>query len=94
MLYSYCLTKSQRSFAVYYCSLEDMRKKDEEKGLLEKSKNEIEAFVFDFQDKLAQKAYKLCSTEEERIGIIDRLNTVSDWLSEQDDATPRKVSIF
>jgi len=59
-----------------------------------RSKIEIGAFVFDFQDKLAQKEYTLCSTKEERIVIIDQLNTVSDWLSEQDEATPRTVIIF
>lgn len=59
--------------------------------MLEKTKNEIEAFVFEAQDKLEQKNYKLCSTEEERTAISEKLATASDWLHEQDDSTPRKV---
>lgn len=70
--------------------LDDLRKRDEEKDLLEKTKNEIESFVFDAQDKLEQKNYKLCSTEDERIAIKEKLVSVSDWLMEQEDSTPRK----
>lgn len=70
--------------------LDDLKKLDEEKDLLEKAKNEIEAFVFDAQDKLDQKNYKLCSTEDERIAIKEKLASVSDWLVEQEDSTPRK----
>ena len=74
--------------------LDDLRKRDEEKDLLEKTKNEIESFVFDAQDKLEQKNYKLCSTEDERIAIKEKLVSVSDWLMEQEDSTPRKVCVL
>lgn len=70
--------------------LEDLKKRDEEKDLLEKAKNEIESFVFDAQDKLEQKSYKLCSTEDERVAIGEKLISTSDWLADQDDSTPRK----
>lgn len=76
------------------CRLDDLKKRDEEKDLLEKAKNEIEAFVFDAQDKLDQKNYRLCSTEDERIAIKEKLASVSDWLIEQEDSTPRKVCVL
>lgn len=74
--------------------LEDLKKRDEEKDLLEKAKNEIESFVFDAQDKLEQKSYKLCSTEDERVAIGEKLISTSDWLADQDDSTPRKVCVL
>jgi len=60
---------------------------------LSKVKNEIEAFVFDTQDRLEQRDYKLCSTEEERVAIAAKLSEASDWLIEQEDSTPRQVLI-
>ena len=64
---------------------------EEERQLLAKAKNEIESFVFDAQDKLEQRDYKLCSTEDERVAILAKLSEASDWLFEQEDSTPRKV---
>lgn len=61
--------------------------------MLEKLKNEIEAFVFDAQDRLEQRDYKLCSTEDERVAITSKLSEASDWLIEQEDSTPRKVVV-
>jgi len=61
--------------------------------LLAQVKNEIEAFVFDAQDRLEQKDYRLCSTEDERIAITAKLSEASDWLIEQEDSTPRKVVV-
>lgn len=56
-------------------------------------KNEIESFVFDAQDRLEQREYRLCSTEDERIAISAKLSEASDWLIEQEDSTPRKVVV-
>jgi len=75
------------------CSIAELKKLEEEKHLLAKVKNEIEAFVFDAQDRLEQRDYKLCSTEDERITIMAKLSEVSDWLIEQEDSTPRKVVV-
>lgn len=61
--------------------------------MLAQVKNEIEAFVFDAQDRLEQKDYKLCSTEDERIAIVAKLAEASDWLIEQEDNTPRQVVV-
>ena len=76
------------------CSIEDLKKKDEEKDLLERVKNEIETFIFEARDKLEQRDYKKCSTEEERFKISDTLTSVSDWMYEQEDTTSRKVRNF
>ena len=75
------------------CRIAKLKKLEEEKDLLEKVKNEIEAFVFDAQDRLEQRDYKLCSTEDERVAISAKLSEASDWLIEQDDTTPRKVVV-
>jgi len=75
------------------CSIAQLKKLEEEKHLLAKVKNEIEAFVFDAQDRLEQRDYKLCSTEDERVEIAAKLSEASDWLIEQDDSTPRKVIV-
>jgi hypothetical protein len=69
----------------------ELKKQEEERHLLAKAKNEIESFVFDAQDKLEQRDYKRCSTEDERVAIVAQLTEASDWLFEQDDNTPRKV---
>jgi len=80
-----------KSFRLY---LQTGGHEEKKRKNLIKSKIEIGAFVFDFQGKLEQKEYKLRSTEEDRIIIVDQLNTVSDWLREQDEATPRTLIIF
>jgi len=76
-----------------WCSIAQLKKLEEEKHLLAQVKNEIEAFVFDAQDRLEQKDYKLCSTEDERIAIVAKLAEASDWLIEQEDNTPRQVVV-
>ncbi|CAE1165306.1 HYOU1 [Acanthosepion pharaonis] len=67
-----------------------LKQKDEEKKALERSKNELEAFIFDIQDKLAQDDYIKCSTEEQREIISKKCSEASDWLYEQGDDTPTK----
>jgi len=76
---------------IMYCSIAELKKLEEEKHLLDKVKNEIESFIFDAQDRLEQRDYKLCSTEDERVSISTKLSEASDWLIEQEDSTPRKV---
>ena len=68
-----------------------LKKKDDEKKALERSKNELEAFIFDTQDKLTQDDYIKCSTEEQREAISKKCLEASDWLDEQGDDTPTKV---
>ncbi|CAH1796844.1 unnamed protein product [Owenia fusiformis] len=68
--------------------IDDMRKKDEEKRLLEIAKNELESYIFTYQDKLYQEDYEKCSTEEERSVLSGKLSEASDWLYEQEDSVP------
>ena len=72
----------------------ELKKIEEEKQLLAQAKNEIESFVFDTQDKMEQDDFKLCSTDEERTVILAKMSEASDWLFDQEDTTPRKVSLF
>ncbi|XP_029647908.1 hypoxia up-regulated protein 1 [Octopus sinensis] len=67
--------------------LAELKKKDEEKRALEHSKNELESYIFDMQDKLSQEDYIQCSTEEQREAIRKECSDSSDWLYEQDDST-------
>ena len=87
------MTQLVLTWNVVCCSIAQMKKLEEEKHLLAKVKNEIEAFVFDAQDRLEQRDYKVCSTEDERVAIAAKLSEASDWLIEQEDSTPRKVVI-
>ncbi|KAH9500372.1 Hypoxia up-regulated protein 1 [Bulinus truncatus] len=69
--------------------LTQLRKIDKEKHDLEKSKNELEAFIFDHQDKLSQDLYKKCSTETDRENINKQLSEASDWLYDQTEETKK-----
>ena len=81
-------------FQFFVFRIRDLKKKDEEKLLLEKATNDLESFIIDAQDKLYQEDYEKCSTEEERTEIQTNLSAASDWLYEQDETVERKVSIF
>ncbi|XP_041373563.1 hypoxia up-regulated protein 1-like isoform X3 [Gigantopelta aegis] len=65
--------------------LASLKARDQEKKELEAAKNELEAYIFDAQDKFTQKDYVQCSTEEERDVIVKALAAASDWLYEQPD---------
>ncbi|KAL3886109.1 hypothetical protein ACJMK2_026127 [Sinanodonta woodiana] len=67
--------------------LADWTSKDHEKAMLEKSKNELESFIYDATDKLSQTVYEKHSTQEERDNISQELAAASDWLSETDQDT-------
>ncbi|XP_035828013.1 hypoxia up-regulated protein 1 [Aplysia californica] len=65
--------------------LSDLRAADKAKVELEKAQNELEAFIFDFQDKLSQGPHEKCTTEEEREKLNKMFSEASDWLYEQPD---------
>lgn len=71
--------------------ISDLRKKDLEKIKLAKVKNELEAFIFDTQDKLYQDMYEKYSTEEERENIRSKFSEASDWLYEQEEDAERQL---
>ena len=74
--------------------IRELKKKDEEKLLLEKATNDLESFIIDAQDKLYQEDYEKCSREEERTEIQTNLSAASDWLYEQDETVERTVRIL
>ncbi|KAL5019858.1 hypothetical protein ScPMuIL_002750 [Solemya velum] len=73
--------------------LSEMTAKDKEKKLLEQSKNDLEAYLFDMADKITQEAYVECSTEEERESLSKKLAEASDWQYEQDDDAKKEIFI-
>lgn len=74
--------------------MSELRKVDKEKMELEKSKNELEAFIFDYQDKIHQEPYDQCVTAEEKEKISTLLSEASDWLYDQSEGTKKSVSIL
>ncbi|XP_067678637.1 hypoxia up-regulated protein 1-like isoform X2 [Haliotis asinina] len=73
--------------------LSTLKAKDKEKMELEKAKNELEAYIFDSQDKLSQDSYVKCSTESEREELSKAMSEASDWLYEQPDDAKKDVFI-
>ena len=71
--------------------LAGLQKKDQEKVALQKAKNELEAFIFDTQDKLSQEVHEACSTQEERTSILQKMSEASDWLYEQPEDAKKEV---
>ncbi|XP_069115800.1 hypoxia up-regulated protein 1-like isoform X1 [Argopecten irradians] len=71
--------------------LADLTAKDKEKKLLEKAKNDLEAFIFDMGDRLSQPLYEKCSTETEREEYSKTLSESSDWMYEQDDDAKKEI---
>lgn len=67
--------------------LSDLTAKDKEKKQLEKSKNDLEGFIFDMSDKLTWEVYVKCSKETERENLSKLLSEASDWMYDQDENT-------
>lgn len=73
--------------------LADLTARDNDRKALEKAKNELEAFVYEMTDRLSQKTYEKCSTEEEREKLRTMLQEASDWLYEVEEGTPKEKYI-
>ncbi|XP_021370536.1 hypoxia up-regulated protein 1-like [Mizuhopecten yessoensis] len=71
--------------------LADLTAKDKEKKLLEKAKNDLEAFIFEMGDRLSRPMYEKCSTEMEREEYSKVLSESSDWMYEQDDDAKKEI---
>lgn len=70
----------------------ELTRKDEEKRQLAAVKNDLEAFSYDVRNKLYEEDYEVCSTEEERDTIREKLTEIMDWYDEQPVETGLKVS--
>ncbi|VDI13919.1 Hypothetical predicted protein [Mytilus galloprovincialis] len=71
--------------------LAELTAKDKAKKVLEKSKNDLEAFIFDMNDKLTQEMYEKCSTEAEREKLTKLLSEASDWMYDQEEDAKAEV---
>ncbi|XP_071176735.1 hypoxia up-regulated protein 1-like isoform X1 [Mytilus edulis] len=79
------------SLKVMRKKLAELTDKDKAKKLLEKSKNDLEAFIFDMNDKLTQEMYEKCSTEAEREKLTKLLSEASDWMYDQEEDAKAEV---
>ncbi|CAG2256140.1 HYOU1 [Mytilus edulis] len=79
------------SMKVMRKKLAELTDKDKAKKLLEKSKNDLEAFIFDMNDKLTQEMYEKCSTEAEREKLTKLLSEASDWMYDQEEDAKAEV---
>lgn len=63
--------------------IEKLNNAERKKKDKEESKNNLEAFILETQDKLFQHEYEVASTEEEREKIRTQMSSLSDWLYEE-----------
>jgi hypoxia up-regulated 1 len=78
---------------LFFFRLADLTAKDKEKKLLEKAKNDLEAYIFDMNDKLTWEVYEKCSTYTERETLGKMFMEASDWMYDQDDDAKKEVMI-
>ncbi|XP_061188994.1 hypoxia up-regulated protein 1-like isoform X1 [Saccostrea echinata] len=71
--------------------LTDLTAKDKEKKLLEKAKNDLEAFVYDMGDKIHDEDHQKCSTETEREELSKMLSDAGEWMYEQEEDAKKEV---
>jgi heat shock protein 4 len=72
---------------VYENKLAHFDNLDKKRRELQRERNALEAYVYDARDKLESTDVISASTEEERESISSELSSVSDWLTEQEEAT-------
>lgn len=87
------LSKISNIYINYLYRLAELTAKDKAKKVLEKSKNDLEAFIFDMNDKLTQEMYEKCSTEAEREKLTKLLSEASDWMYDQEEDATAEVKI-
>uniref|UniRef100_A0A8C5CUM2 Hypoxia up-regulated protein 1 n=1 Tax=Gadus morhua TaxID=8049 RepID=A0A8C5CUM2_GADMO len=70
--------------------LQDLTNRDLAKQERERMLNNLEAFIFETQDKLNQKEYKQAVGEEEKEKIVAKLRESSEWMDEEGYAATTK----
>ncbi|KAM9384048.1 hypoxia up-regulated protein 1 [Pholidichthys leucotaenia] len=70
--------------------LQDLTDRDLAKQEREKALNNLEAFIFETQDKLYQEDYQQVVTDEEKEQISDKLKEASEWMEEDGYAATTK----
>uniref|UniRef100_A0A8C5FR07 Hypoxia up-regulated protein 1 n=1 Tax=Gadus morhua TaxID=8049 RepID=A0A8C5FR07_GADMO len=73
-----------------YSLLQDLTNRDLAKQERERMLNNLEAFIFETQDKLNQKEYKQAVGEEEKEKIVAKLRESSEWMDEEGYAATTK----
>jgi hypoxia up-regulated 1 len=81
---------SERHMKSSSARIKRLREQDIEKRALEKSRNELEAFIFEMRDRISQEDYEKTSTSVEREGLSRSVNEVSDWYDESGIDTTKK----
>lgn len=70
--------------------LKDLDERDRAKLARDKARNALESFILETKDKLYTDEYEKASTEEERSGIISKLDGDSEWLEYESSAAETK----
>uniref|UniRef100_A0AAR2JSV3 Hypoxia up-regulated protein 1 n=1 Tax=Pygocentrus nattereri TaxID=42514 RepID=A0AAR2JSV3_PYGNA len=68
---------------IFFVRLQDLTDRDLEKQEREKTLNNLEAFLFETQDKLYQDEYLAVVTEEEKEEISGKLSAASTWMDDE-----------
>uniref|UniRef100_A0AAR2J583 Hypoxia up-regulated protein 1 n=1 Tax=Pygocentrus nattereri TaxID=42514 RepID=A0AAR2J583_PYGNA len=73
----------QNPHPIFFVRLQDLTDRDLEKQEREKTLNNLEAFLFETQDKLYQDEYLAVVTEEEKEEISGKLSAASTWMDDE-----------
>lgn len=71
--------------------LAELTAKDKEKKLLEKAKNDLEAYIYDMSDKLTDDDHEKCSTSTEREAYSKLFAEAGEWMYEQEEDAKKEV---
>lgn len=71
--------------------LAELTAKDKEKKLLEKAKNDLEAYIYDMSDKLTDDDHEKCSTSTEREEYSKLFAEAGEWMYEQEEDAKKEV---
>lgn len=71
--------------------LAELTAKDKEKKLLEKAKNDLEAYIYDMSDKLSDEDHEKCSTSTEREEYSKLFAEAGEWMYEQEEDAKKEV---
>lgn len=71
--------------------LAELTAKDKEKKLLEMAKNDLEAYIYDMNDKLTDEDHEKCSTSAEREEYSKLFAEAGEWMYEQEEDAKKEV---
>lgn len=71
--------------------LAELTAKDKEKKLLEMAKNDLEAYIYDMNDKLTDEDHEKCSTSAQREEYSKLFAEAGEWMYEQEEDAKKEV---